>query len=316
VQPISPPSSDKSDLLLVNPSAGGGRAATALFALREFAHRRGWNVDIIVTQTPNDLARAACRAAERGQKRIFVLGGDGTFQLLVNAVARYPQTILGVIPAGTGNDLAAAVGLPSDPVQAAALLLQGGAICELDVARVRTSEGYERLYTGGGGVGLDAEAAQYANGAYRSLPGRFRYLMAAIRALFAFDAIPVKVSFQEDEPKTLEARILLVAVLNTPSYGGGLCLAPEAKTNDGRLDVVILEDSNFGRILTWLPALAFSGQLKTQRLRRFHTTHIRIETDPPCRFHGDGEILGMTPVEVSIVPRAIRVLRPAKKSMG
>ncbi len=315
MQPISPPSSDKSDLLLVNPRAGGGRAAAALFALREFAHRRGWTVDIIVTQTPNDLAREACRAAESGQKRIFVLGGDGTFQLLVNAVAGYPQTILGVIPAGTGNDLAAAVGLPADPVQAAALLLQG-VICELDVARVRTSEGNERFYTGGGGVGLDAEAAQYANGAYRRLPGRYRYLMAAIRALVSFDRIPVKVIFEEDEPKALEARTLLVAVLNTPSYGGGLCLAPQAKTNDGRLDVVILEDSNFGRILTWLPALAFSGQLKTQRLRRFHTTHIRIETDPPCRFHGDGEILGMTPVEVSIVPRAIRVLRPAQKSMG
>jgi diacylglycerol kinase (ATP) len=283
--------------------------------LREFAHRIGWMVDIIVTQTPNDLAQEAGRTAERGQKRIFVLGGDGTFQLLVNAVARYPQTILGVIPAGTGNDLAAALGLPSDPVQAAALLLEG-AVCELDVARVRTSEGNERLYTGGGGVGLDAEAAQYANGAYRRLPGRFRYLMGAIRALFGFDAIPVKVTFEEDEPKTLEARTLLVAVLNTPSYGGGLCLAPEAKTNDGRLDLVILEDSSFGRILTWLPALAFRGQLKTQRLQRFHTTHIKIETDPPCRFHGDGEILGMTPVEVSIVPRAIRVLRPAKKSMG
>lgn len=109
MQPISPPSSDKSDLLLVNPRAGGGRAAAALFALREFAHRRGWTVDIIVTQTPNDLAREACRAAESGQKRIFVLGADGTFQLLVNAVAGYPQTILGVIPAGTGNDLAAAL---------------------------------------------------------------------------------------------------------------------------------------------------------------------------------------------------------------
>jgi diacylglycerol kinase (ATP) len=315
VQPISPPSSDKSDLLLVNPTAGGGRAAAALLALREFANRSGWNVDIIVTQTPNDLAQAACRAAESGQKRIFVLGGDGTFQLLVNALARYPQTILGVIPAGTGNDLSAALGLPCDPVQAAALLLQG-AIYELDVVRVRTSEGNERLYTGGGGVGLDAEAARYANGVYRSLPGRVRYLMAAIRALFGFDAIPVKVTLSEGEPKILEARALLVAVLNTPSYGGGLSLAPEAKTNDGRFDVVILEHSSFGRILTWLPALAFSGRLKTQRLRRFHSTHVRIETDPPGRFHGDGEILGVTPVEVSIVPRAIRVLRPAKKSTG
>jgi diacylglycerol kinase (ATP) len=313
VEPSSRAGSDQSDLLLVNPAAGGGRAAAAVPDLKELAIRRSWNVDICLTQSPDDLAAKARHAADTGRKRILVLGGDGTFQLLVNALACHPQIILGVIPAGGGNDLAAALGLPPDPVQAAALLLEGE-IQELDVLRVRTSDGNERFYTGGGGVGLDAEALRYANGPYRNLPGRFRYLMSAIRALFAFRAIRARVAFCESQSNTLEARALLVGALNTPSYGGGLYLSPEARTDDGRLDLVLLEDLNLGQILTLLPALALTGQLNTRRLRRFSTTAVRIETDPPCWFHGDGEILGMTPVEVSVVPRAVRVLRSASKS--
>jgi diacylglycerol kinase (ATP) len=300
------------DLLLVNPAAGGGRAGAILPDLQEFASQRGWNVEICVTQNPEDLAEKARRAAENGRKRILVLGGDGTFQLLLNAVADYPQTILGVIPAGGGNDLAAALGLPSDPVQAVALLLEGE-ICHMDAARVRTADGRERLYTGGGGVGLDAEASRYANGAYRNLRGRLRYLLAAIRALFGFHAIRVRIIIGASEPKALETTVLLVGVLNTPSYGAGLYLAPDAKTDDGRLELALVEDLSIFQILTLIPAFAFRGELKTKRIQRFSTERVRIETDSPCWFHGDGELLGMTPVEISVVPRAIRVLCPARK---
>jgi diacylglycerol kinase (ATP) len=313
VEPPTGANPSEPDLLLVNPSAGGGRAARALSNLHAFAAQHGWNVEFRVSQNANELAAEARHAADTGRKRIFILGGDGTFQLLVNAVGCRPQIILGVIPAGGGNDLAASLGLPANPLKAAALLLKGE-IFELDVAQVRTADGKERLYTGGGGVGLDSEAAKYANGAYRNLPGRFRYLIAAIRALFSFRAIEAQVTLCGDETEILKAKALLVGVLNTPSYGGGLFLAPEAKTDDGDLDLVLLEDLSVPRILALLPLLAFTGQLKTQRLSRFRTTNIRIETDPPCWFHGDGELLGMTPVEISVLPKAIRVLRPAKRS--
>jgi diacylglycerol kinase (ATP) len=306
---------NESDLLLVNPSAGSGRAISALRDLRAFARHHGWSVEFRVPQSPAELTADARGAADAGRKRIFVLGGDGTFQLLVNAVGCHSPIILGVIPAGGGNDLAASLGLPAGPLPAAALLLQGE-VCELDVARVRTADGMERLYTGGGGAGLDSEAVRYTNGAYRHLPGRFRYLAAVIRALFSFRAIQTQVTYRENGSRSLKPRALLVGVLNTPRYGGGLFLAPEAKTNDGKLDLILLEDLSVPRILVLLPSLALTGQLKTQRLRRFRTTHVRIETDPPCWFQGDGELLGMTPVEVSIIPRAIRVLRPAKKSKG
>ncbi len=301
------------DLLLVNPSAGGGRAAEVLPALREFATRQGWDVQICITKNPADLAAQARKAAKTGCKRLLVLGGDGTFQVLINAVVGFPEIVLGVIPAGGGNDLAASLGLPADPVQASALLLNGE-IHYLDAARVRTSDGKEWLYTGGGGVGLDAEAARYANGPYRKIRGRLRYILSAVRALFGFHSMRVRIDMSGGGRDSLDATALIVGVLNTPSYGAGLCLAPGAKTDDGRLDLVLLDDLSVIEVLALLPALFSRGELTTKRVRRFSVERVRIETDQACWFHGDGEILGTTPVEISVVPRAARVLCPARKT--
>lgn len=300
------------DLVLVNPAAGAGRARAVLPELTKFANQRGWHSEICVTGSPEDLIAKARLAAAAGTERIFVLGGDGTLQLLVNALTAYPETILGVIPAGGGNDVAASLGLPPDPIEAATLLLNGK-ICCLDAARVRTSDGKERLYVGGGGVGLDSEAARYANGPYRNLHGRLRYVLAAIRALFGFHAFRVRVVASASEPKNLEATALVVGVLNTPSYGAGVRLAPDAKIDDGKLDIVLVEDLSLVQILALLPAFVARGRLNTPHVQRFTADCVRIETDSPRWFHADGELLGMTPVEICVVPKAIRVLRPARK---
>jgi diacylglycerol kinase (ATP) len=200
--------------------------------------------------------------------------------------------VLGVLPAGGGNDLAQALGLPLDPVLAAKLLLDGE-IRFLDAARVRTSDGNERLYLGGGGVGLDALAAQFAGGVYRDLRGRPRYLLSMIRALVGFHALQIRASIESEEKEEWQTDALVVGVLNTPSYGAGLRLAPQAKL-DARV----------------LPRLITRGELRTDRVRRQTFHRVGIETKTPAKFHGDGEILGWTPVEIEVVPRAIRVLCP------
>jgi diacylglycerol kinase (ATP) len=299
------------DLVLVNPAAGAGRAKEAVPALRKFAERKNWHVDFCATQSREDLVRRAQAGVKEGRKRILVLGGDGTFQALVNAVFSDPDLVLGIVPAGAGNDLATALGLPQDPLQAAELLLDAEP-CRLDAVRVRTADGQERLYIGGGGVGLDAEAARYAGSVYRNLRGRLRYLLSAIRALRGFHPIGVRAKIEPSESKVLEASVLLLGVLNTPSYGAGLRLAPEAETDDGKLDLVILEDLPLLDILVMLPFLVIRGELRTKRIQRLRLERVRIETDRPCQFHGDGEILGYTPVEVEVVPQAVRVLRPRR----
>ena len=309
------PNPSTTDFLLVNPVSGGGRASRVLPSLRKFAQEQGWQVEIYVAKSAEDLAAKARCAAAQGYRRLLVLGGDGTFQVLLNAVIDYPGLVLGIIPAGGGNDLAASLGLPEDPIEAAGLVLQGET-CRMDAVRVRTADGRTRLYTGGGGVGLDAEAARHASGAYRNLRGRLRYLLAAIRALFRFQAISVRITMGAGEPRTLNTVALLVGVLNTSRYGAGLYLAPQAQTDDGSLDLVVLKELTLPEILVLLPALWLKGRLQTRKALRFCVDHVRIETDKPCSFQGDGEILGTTPVDISVVPKAFCVLRntPGSKS--
>jgi diacylglycerol kinase (ATP) len=271
--------------------------------LRRFGSLRGWSVEDLRNPKPR---RSGCQSSTRSETRPqahVCSWRRWHVHLLLNAVAAYAGLVLGVIPAGGGNDLAVALLLEGEPR-------------ELDIVRVRTSDGNERLYAGGGGVGLDSEAVRHANGAYRSLPGRSRYVLSAVRAPFGFRAIQVRITVGANEWQPLEASALLVGVPNTPSYGGGLYLAPSAKIDDGNLDVILLEDLSLGQILKLLPALGFRGELKTPRLHPFSTPHVRIETDPPCWVHGDGELLGLTPVDVAIVRKAVRVLCPDRNPRG
>jgi len=140
--------------------------------------------------------------------------------------------------------------------------------------------------------------------------GRSRYLLSAIRALGVFRGMRVRVSLEGCEKTSLQGIALVLGILNTPSYGGGLRLAPEARLEDGRLDLVLLENLTMFEIAGILPRMAVSGELRTHRIQRHCVTRARIETDQPCAFHADGEIVGMTPVEIAVVPRAMRVWRP------
>jgi diacylglycerol kinase (ATP) len=303
-------SSQVPDLILANPTAGGGRGREALPRLKAFALKTPWSAEFRSAESSAEFAQIAREEAAAGRERIFALGGDGTFQALLNAVAGNTNVSIGVLPAGGGNDLASALGLPPDPVRAAEMILARGEAVLLDAARARTADGAERLYMGGGGVGLDAEAALFASGVYRRMRGRSRYLLSAIRALGVFRGMRVRVSLEGCEKTSLQGIALVLGILNTPSYGGGLRLAPEARLEDGWLDLVLLENLTMFEIAGILPRMAVSGELRTHRIQRHCVTRARIETDQPCAFHADGEIVGMTPVEITVVPRAMRVWRP------
>lgn len=299
------------DLVLVNPSAGSGRASRAIEALRGFANQTDWPVEFQLSSSSENLAYLARTAAAENRSRIFVLGGDGTFQTVAEALGPHTPIVLGLLPAGGGNDLAVSLGIPLAPLAAAKLLL-GATPKPVDAVLVRTSNGATRLFTAGGGVGIDAEAARIAAGPFRKIPGRARYLLSALRALLRFRPLSVNVTLQDPSGATerLSACAFLVAVLNAQSYGAGVRIAPNADVSDAQLDFVLLHKPSFFEIVRLLPALAFTGAISTSRLERRRVTRVRIETTPPSFFHGDGEVLGMTPVEVEVIPNAFQVLRP------
>jgi diacylglycerol kinase (ATP) len=250
-------------------------------------------------------------AAERirtGAKVLLVIGGDGTLQTLVN-VPGIAQVTIGILPAGSGNDFAAALGLPPEPVAALRVLLEGGAR-RVDLARARTADARERLYCGGGGLGLDAEAARHASQTYAGLPGRSRYVISALHAVATFSAMTVRADIPDQV--AIERKVLLAAVLNTPSYGAGLRVAVEAKIDDGLLDLVFVEELGFGDISGIVADWTKHRAPRTRRISRQKIARVRLSSDRPCLFHGDGELIGPAPVEVDVVPGAIQVLAPER----
>ena len=297
-------------VVFVNPAAGGGRTGAYLPRIRKIFEAHGLPAEFVITKSAEELEARAHESLANRRRLLLAMGGDGTFQGLANA-AFGSDILLGVLPAGGGNDLAAALGLPKNPVAAADAVLCGRPRW-VDLVRLRTAEGRERLYVGGGGLGLDAEAAKYASGVYRRLPGRLRYVAAALRALRGFTPLHVRAEFPASELPPIDSRVLLAGVLNTPTYGAGLRLAPGAQISDGWIDAVFVDDLSLWGVLKLLPRLTHSGELRIPEVKRIRAKQVKLLTDRPCTFHADGEIIGSAPVEIEVVPRAVQVLAPVQ----
>src|SRR6266851_5210756 len=263
-------------VVFVNSAAGGGRASSYLGRMQKLFESFQVHPKFVMTNSAAELESSARNAISQGQRVLFAMGGDGTFQALANA-AFGTGALLAILPVGGGNDFAAALGLPADPLKATEAILRGNP----------------------------------RSGAYRRLPGRSRYLASALRALVGYVPLEVRIDFPGSDLISWEAKALLAAVLNAPTYGAGLRLAPGATLDDAALHVVLIEDLGTFGVLRLLPRLRGSGELRTSRLRRWRVSRVRLTTRKPSLFHGDGEILGSTPVEIEVVPRAVRVLAPS-----
>ena len=296
-------------VVLVNPLAGGGRARRFLPTIQRLFSERKVGAEFVSTESAEGLELRAREAIRAGKRVLLAMGGDGTLQALVNG-AQGHDVVLGILPTGGGNDFAAALGLPKEPIAAARAVLDGKPQW-VDLLRAQTADGRERLYAGGGGVGLDAESARYSAGAYARVPGRLRYIAAGLRALCSFEALAVRAEFPGGSQADVEAQVLLAGALNTPSYGAGLRLAPEARIDDGMLTAIFVKKLSMAQVLAAVPRLMSRGDLPEAYVTRVSAARVRLSANRECLFHGDGEILGLAPLEIEVVPRAVRMLAPA-----
>jgi diacylglycerol kinase (ATP) len=296
-------------VVLVNPLAGGGRARRYLPAIQKIFLELSIRAEFVLTESAEDLELRAREAIQAGKRLLLAMGGDGTLQALVNG-AQGSDAVLGILPTGGGNDFAAALGLPKNPLAAARAVLQGKPRW-VDLLRARTADGRERLYVGGGGLGLDAESARYSAGAYARVPGRLRYVAAGLRALRSFEPLKIRAEFPGGSQPDMNAQVLLAGALNTPSFGAGLRLAPEARIDDGLLTAIFVKKLSTAQVLAAVPRLMTRGDLPEAYVTRVSAARVRLSADRACLFHGDGEILGAAPVEIEVVSKAVRMLAPA-----
>jgi diacylglycerol kinase (ATP) len=293
-------------LVIVNPAAGGGRALRAEADVAKLLKLSGYAADFAHSQSSEDMREQAERAVREGYRYVVALGGDGGFHHVVEAL-RGTKAVAGFFPAGNGNDIAADLGIPADPLDATEAFLKS-APRPIDLIRARFRDGRTAHYIGAGGMGLDAEAAHLANTKFKRLPGVTRYLAGAIWEFFRGGSIGLHA---EIDGIAWDGRVLFVAVANSTRYGSGIRIAPDAKMDDGWIDVALVQEIGLARLVEAIPIVLTSGDLRGfPEVKRYRCKRIELGTERPAKVHGDGELLGETPVELSVVPRAVQVMTP------
>jgi diacylglycerol kinase (ATP) len=294
--------------LLVNPTAGRGEGRVAGGHVLATLRRLGHDVDDL---TGPDLATSTRSARERagGLDALVVVGGDGLVHAALQAVAGTP-TRLGIVPAGTGNDLARGLGLPlGDPARSARLVsaaLHEGRSRAVDAVRVTAASG-TRWYGSILATGVDALVNERAN-SWRWPRGPARYTLAALRELAVVRGVGMRLTLDGD---VLERDCLLAAVANTACYGGGMRMAPHADPADGLLDVVVVDALPPLAALRLLPRVRRGRHLDVAAVHVHRARRVTLEALPGGREphpHADGEPVGRLPLTCEVVPGALRVL--------
>ncbi|MEV0590802.1 diacylglycerol/lipid kinase family protein [Nonomuraea cavernae] len=287
--------------LLVNPAARGGRALRLLEPVVRRLRAGGADVSVIVGDGATDALERACTAVAERPDALVAFGGDGLVHLAVQAVAG-TDVPLGIIPAGTGNDIAAALGLPrGDPMAAARTVLRMKSRL-IDAVRVRAG-GADELYAGVMCCGFDSRVNERAN-RLTWPPGMARYLVAMAEELRRFRPIPFRITL---DGETVEREAMLVAVGNTRSYGAGMRVCPDARPDDGLLDVMVLGAVGKGEFLRVFPSV-YRGTHVTHpavSIRRARSVRL-VAADVVA--YADGERVGPVPVTCDVRPGALRVI--------
>jgi YegS/Rv2252/BmrU family lipid kinase len=284
--------------VIVNPRAGGGRAARLLPRVERALCGHGVPYRVEPTRSLPHARELARKAVARGEVAA-AMGGDG----LLGAVAgelRGTDGVLGVLPGGRGNDFARKLGIAPDPETACAVLARGRTRW-IDVADV---DG--RAYLGIASAGFDSDVQDIAN-ATRLPLGRLVYLYATLRALAGWRPAGWTVVV---DGATHAFRGFSVAVANSGVYGGGMRLAPDAALDDGLLDVVMLGDKPRRRLLVTLPRVFRGTHIHDPRLVLVRGRAVTFEADRPFVAYADGDPIAPLPATVRVAPRALRVLAP------
>jgi diacylglycerol kinase (ATP) len=297
---------DQSVAVLANPSAGRGRHAGVLDQVLKRLRAAGHPVRVLDAPDRDAALAAACRAVHDGIAALVAVGGDGTMHLALQAVAG-TATPLGVVPAGTGNDFATEVGLPTDPLGAASAIARGlasGRGRALDLACMTTPGVPDPTWFGAVlGAGFDAIVNERAN-RMRWPRGPRRYDLAILAELARLRTRTYTVTL---DGVTTEEPAILVAVGNTASYGGGLRVCPAADPTDGLLDVVIGRPMSRFTLTRLKPRLYSGTHVEDPRVVQHRARTVTLAADGITTY-ADGERSLPLPVTVTAVPGALTLV--------
>lgn len=285
--------------LVLNPAAGRGGAEARRVRITRFFEERGIEPVWHVTEGPGHAGRVV-RDLPDGSLAVAV-GGDGTVHEVAAACVGRDR-VLGVLPAGSGNDYVKALGVGTDLDRALELLVEGG------VRSVDAGEVNGVLFNNGLGIGFDAEVAAGVEVAPAYLGGPGRYVWSVARLLLGFRCHEAVLRV---DGKVIEAETILVAAALGTTYGAMFRLAPAAKLDDGLFDVIWSEKVNRGEVLRLVPAALRGTLLERPKVHMARAREVEVELAEEVPAHVDGEMLDPTRVfRARVLPGALRVVAP------
>lgn len=279
--------------------------STHLHQFLAVAQELSLTLDVLESPT---FAEAENKIAQARPQLILLFGGDGTLNRWLSLLVAAKVTVLPV-PSGSGNDFAHSAGIrdwkhaleiwrlaPTDQTEAIAF----------DLGQMEFADGTKRYFSCCANVGVDADAARRANALPDWLKQRKGYFLGGLAAILCYQ--PQRLRVESDGHPLLNENAWLVSVSNTPVYGGGLKIAPQASLTDGLLDITYLRAISRLSLMKHFPKILTGKHIGASGLETFTTTFLRIETGAPQPVFADGEPMGQTPVTIRVVPKAMSVL--------
>lgn len=292
--------------LLVNPAARAGAHTAVVDEVSARLRAHGIRVAVISGGSAADSSSLLRAALDVGTDAVLVAGGDGTVNLAIQELAG-TDTPLGIVPVGTGNDFAAALGLRELRAEATAAAVIAGRTRRVDLARATRADDSSRLYATVLAAGFDSKVNDRANG--MTWPrGHSRYDIAVLIEFLRLRDLPFRVELEgaDGDVEVLDGPLVLASVGNGPTYGGGIRICPEATLDDGLLDITLVRPAGRLRLLRLLPRVYRGTHASSPDVVMRRARSVRLDA-PALTAYADGDPLGALPVRVDAVPGALTV---------
>jgi YegS/Rv2252/BmrU family lipid kinase len=292
--------------LIANPGAGNVlEAASRLEQVTHYLLENGLEVDVALAHPKKEAIPIVKKAIKDGYDIVIAMGGDGTLGAVIRGIAAGSKIKLGIIPAGTENDIAASLGIPQDLKEACALIASGHTR-KLDLGQISTKKRKKFNFFMVAAIGLTATLYPMISGVPE---GKFGGIKDAVMSLLKYKTKPTVFLTLDDESK-IEVETMLVTVANTPVTGAKNLVAPDAILDDGLLDIAVYPDFSKAELLSYFLKSAHEGSTPDGRIRRYRARKIKVKTSPKLDVAAEGIILGKGTARIKVLPGALRVIAP------
>ena len=291
--------------LIVNPGAGkADYAAKNMKLVMGYLEKNGLKVNVAYARPKEEATRIARRAVKEGYKIVIAMGGDGTIEAVMRGMVE-SKARLGIIPAGTMNNVALSLGIPKDLEEACALIASDTTI-NLDVGQVKTSKGKKMIFFEMATIGLSADIHPYAN---KVAGGKLSSLKDAALTFLHKETNPKFYLTMNDESK-ISVETMMVMVSNTPFFGKNFLVARQASLQDNLLDISIYPEFSKVELVGYFAAVMNGGYFGDKKIQHYQARKVKVKASPKQKVMADGIVLGKGTATIKILPGALRMITP------